>query len=85
MPATSIVDAIGTVINVGATVKLVGVVTAINAFDAHFGECVVTLNNPAGIPVTNISLVNDIAGGVPSPTLACTTVNVAPKMLLVGA
>jgi hypothetical protein len=85
MPATNIIDAVGTVISVGATVKLVGTVTSINAFDQHFGEVVVTLSNPAGIPVTNISLVNDIAGGVPSPTLACTTVNVAPRMLLVGA
>lgn len=75
----------GATINLGATVKLVGVVTAINAFDPHFGEVTVTVSHPAGVPVTNISLVNDIVNGITQPTLACNTINVAPAMLTVGS
>jgi hypothetical protein len=85
MPATTITDSVGATINLGATVKLVGVVTAINAFDPHFGEVSVTLSHPAGVPVTNISIVNDIANGIPQATIASTMINVAPAMLTVGS
>jgi hypothetical protein len=49
-------DAFGTPITVGATVKLICTVTAINPLDPHFGDVQVSLNFPTGKKVSPIQI-----------------------------
>lgn len=48
-------DVNGVLVTVGATVKLVGVVTAINTFDSHFGTIQVAPLHPTGASVPSQS------------------------------
>jgi hypothetical protein len=76
-------DSGGTPITVGATVKLVGVVTAMSLGDNRFNDIEVTLSHPlsasqqSGPPL-------GITGGDVGPGNR-TKINVAPSMLTVGA
>ena len=50
MPAVAPVDSAGAAITVGAAVKLLGTVTAINMFEGHYAEVTVLLTNPISVP-----------------------------------
>lgn len=85
MGATNIVDFNGVTIALGATVKLVGTVTALFPWDQHFGEVQVTLTHPGPAPVSSVGPVTDVAMGQFQVTLNPNPINVAPTMLIVGS
>lgn len=83
MPADSPNDAVGTPITIGATVKLVGVVTAMNLFDNRYNDIEVLIAHPLA---ANVGPPTDIATGgdrsVPGYRIRLTF---PPAVLLVGA
>jgi hypothetical protein len=81
--ATTLVDALGIPIAVGAQVRLTGLVTSVTPLDTHYGEVSVTPTYPV-VPKANMGIINDIANGVATPTLNANPINVAPGMLVVG-
>lgn len=83
MAADLMVDANGAAITVGATVKLVGVVTALDPFSNNFHDVTITLSHPvAGIP----DVIVGASGTSNRPSAgAVKTLNVHPSMLVVGA
>jgi hypothetical protein len=62
---------------------LVGVISAINPFDTHYGEITLTplIQNT---PIANMGIVNDVVDGVRLPTINSNPINASPLMLLEG-
>lgn len=83
MPADLMVDANGAAITVGATVKLVGVVTELNPFSTKFRDVTISLSHPvSGVADDNTSPGGNAKGKSPG---AVKTISVHPSMLVVGA
>ena len=81
MATVSPVDANGTAITVGATVKLVGTVTGINQFDNRLNEITISISHPlSGV----VPLVNTTGGDLTVPGYR-TTVTTPPQVLVVGS
>jgi len=81
MPADPLLDANGVAITVGATVKLVGVVTSVNALDNRYNSVAITLLHPiAGVPDVGSS-----PGAEGVKQSGKKTIEVTASMLVVGA
>ena len=80
MPAVAPVDSLGAAITVGAAVKLLGTVTAINIFDNRYAEVTVLLTNPISVPdvVVAAGAQKTVPGG------AVKSISIAPTMLTLG-
>lgn len=73
-------DANGTPITVGATVKLVGTVLSVNQFDNRYNEILISISHPiAGVVPANIT------GGDPTVPGYRVQVTTPPAVLIVGA
>ena len=82
-------DIYGTAITVGSYVKLVGIVTAVNLTDSHYGEIQVTPIHPGAVG----PFIPDVQTGQPSqspnfpvsnPQIASAPFGFHPKQLVVG-
>jgi len=81
----AMLDANGVAITVGATVKLVGVVTSLNPFDNRFRDVQITLSHP--LPSSSGPAVNIVhpVGAEVTPPGYITVISVPPGVLVVGA
>lgn len=82
MPAVAPVDSTGAPITVGAAVKLLGTVLAINTFSNRYQEITISLTNPvAGVPLSCNTTPIEAVGGSPGAVLV---ISVPPTCLTVG-
>lgn len=86
----AMLDANGVAITVGATVKLVGVVTSLNPFDNRFHDVTISLSHPlpastGGAKDMPPYKMNYSEGAERDPPGNSATIAVPPGLLIVGA